>query len=177
MIKMDSTTKQRPRWTTERWRPIVGWEDLYEISDYGRVRRKARNKKSRYKMGKKLLMPAIDRNYRLFVILRDGPYRKKFAIKTLVMAAFIRNYKGGRVICKDGDNKNCHVNNLWEVDNLKKKQLSREELDDVHRRLELGESGASIARLYHLSRAAICIIKRKKRVRDQEEKDRASLNL
>lgn len=24
---------------TERWLPVVGWEDLYEVSDLGRVRR------------------------------------------------------------------------------------------------------------------------------------------
>jgi len=175
---VDSTTKTRPRWVSERWRPIAGWEGLYEVSEYGRVRRTARTKKERYKLHQKIIRPIVDRNFELNINLWDRKRRKKYRVKQLVMAAFIRNYNGGRIYCKDGDKKNCHVNNLWEKGNPKKKKLSEEELLGVLLQLMAGHSGASIARNFNVSRAAISAIKRKReRARDQKKKESESLDV
>lgn len=175
---MDSTWKAKPRWTTERWRPIAGWEELYEVSDLGRVRRKVRvQKPGNRRFGKRLVRAQVDKNFELFVELYLSKKRKKLKVKKLVMAAFNRNYKGGIVHAVDGNNKNCRINNLREKGNLYRKRLSKEEISEIHKRLKSGERGVRLAEEFNVSRACICIIARKMRARDQETKTSESRDI
>ena len=80
---------------TEIWLPIEGYENLYEVSNLGRVRRlesvvngKAGSKR---KVPEKILKPGTHRNGYLFVTLSKNGIRRHFLLHRLVATAFIPN--------------------------------------------------------------------------------------
>lgn len=70
---------------TEEWRPVVGYEGLYEISNIGNVKSFVK-----YKQGK-ILKPAKDTKGYLFVNLQKHKIVKHCSIHRLVALAFIPN--------------------------------------------------------------------------------------
>lgn len=104
----------------ERWRPAVGYETLYSVSDYGQVisrdRRVPHPRWPGYTslIKGRLLKPYLlaDGRQRVFLYSGDGPGRP-FYIHTLVAAAFIGPRPEGLNIChNDGDPSNNYVGNL-----------------------------------------------------------------
>ena len=65
--------------TPEEWRPVVGWEDLYEVSDQGRIHS--------LRTGK-YLKPGMDRRHRHVALCR-GDGGKSYRVHKLVMEAFV----------------------------------------------------------------------------------------
>lgn len=61
---------------TERWLPVVGWEDLYEVSDLGRVRRD----------GHVLACRGV--KYPMLGLSRNGKVTSR-TVHTLVLEAFV----------------------------------------------------------------------------------------
>lgn len=95
----------------EIWKIIENWED-YEISNYGRVRRKktAINNK-RWKVGR-VLRPQSNGNY-LFICLHKNGIKKRFYIHRLVLMAFNREpLKDEEGNHKDGNKLNNYMGNL-----------------------------------------------------------------
>lgn len=90
----------------EEWRPVIGFEDRYEVSNLGNVRSIFRYKK--------ILKPWYDKDgySRVHLISKDGK-RKHFSIHRLVAINFIHNPNNlPQVNHISGDkNDNC-VNNL-----------------------------------------------------------------
>ncbi|MBK9126301.1 MAG: HNH endonuclease [Phycisphaerales bacterium] len=79
---------------TETWKPVVGFEDLYEVSDRGRVRsldRYARTKGGapRLSRGRILHLAVNSGGYMQVVLSREG-VRKNASVHRLVAAAFLR---------------------------------------------------------------------------------------
>lgn len=79
----------------ERWRPVVGWEDLYEVSDRGRVRSLDRwvphGVGMRFHAGRILKPAPHNAGYPKVNLCRgkDGGYRRKCAyVHRLVLEAF-----------------------------------------------------------------------------------------
>ena len=68
----------------ERWKPIFGYDGMYEVSDLGRVR-------SKYSGEWKVLMFDMDRNGYLKVGLSKYGKVKHFLVHRLVAQAFIEN--------------------------------------------------------------------------------------
>lgn len=103
--------------TPEEWRPVVGYEGAYEISDRGRVRSMDRvrtdtwGRRTRY-LGQ-LLKPrrsGPQGKYYLTVALTNGAHGK---IHVLVAAAFIGPRPDGAQVChNDGDRFNNQASNL-----------------------------------------------------------------
>lgn len=94
----------------EEWRPVVGWENIYSVSNHGRVRR------DRDGIGThagRILSPILLRNGRLNAHLRDRQRCKPSLIHRLVLAAFVGPCPAGYQ-CRhlDGDPANNHVSNL-----------------------------------------------------------------
>lgn len=79
----------------EEWRPIEGYEGLYEVSNTGRVRsvdRYVKSKGESYWLRKgKMLSPGKDTYGYLFVILTCNGKRKAINVHRLVAKAFIEN--------------------------------------------------------------------------------------
>lgn len=78
----------------EEWRPVVGFEGLYEVSDKGRVKSLARIVKGKIGTTKrlkgKILRPKISNRYQRVWLCRDG-FKKIYGIHRLVAQAFIPN--------------------------------------------------------------------------------------
>lgn len=74
--------------TEERWLPVVGHEDRYEVSDNGRVR--SLRAKYRLRAIPKILTPGTDRYGYRFVNLAVAPHRyTSQRVHVLVLAAFV----------------------------------------------------------------------------------------
>ena len=101
----------------EEWRPVVGWEGLYEVSDQGRVRSSDRTvhckngRTQRYKG--RVLKPRKSRDGHLRVYLcREGKPRNK-SVHRLVLEAFVGVCpEGMECLHADGNPENNRVANL-----------------------------------------------------------------
>lgn len=71
----------------ERWKAIVGYEGLYDISDKGRVKSLGNNKSRK----EKILNPAKNHKGYLFVVLYKDGHGKTIKVHRLVAEAFIPN--------------------------------------------------------------------------------------
>ncbi len=81
----------------EVWKPISGYEGLYEISNYGNVKSLKSNK---------LLKPLNNGNEYLIVNLsKKGKVKKQF-IHRLVATAFVENLHGFNIVNHRDENKN-----------------------------------------------------------------------
>lgn len=107
----------------ETWKPVVGFEGLYEVSDLGRVRSLDREIEWAYKSGKvalrlhkgRILSPSSTKKYAgyLQVNLHARKERKNVTVHSLVAAAFIGQRPPGIEIAhSDGNTHNNRVNNL-----------------------------------------------------------------
>lgn len=89
---------------SERWKPITDWENLYEISDAGRVKS--------LRTGQ-VKIPDINNCGYARVILCDGSRRKRRFIHQLVAAAFCDGFFNGATVNHiDGDKQNNRFENL-----------------------------------------------------------------
>lgn len=103
---------------TEVWKPVVGYEGLYEVSDHGRVRgldrldARGRRWKGRVLKGTRHTMG----DYRVVNLAKDGRNRLRF-IHRLVLEAFVGTPNPGDQGCHgDGNPTNNHVDNLrWDT--------------------------------------------------------------
>lgn len=80
----------------EIWKPIEGYEGLYEVSNFGRVRsldRYVRNNDAyNRKICGKIMKPHMNENGYMIVSLRNGGERhKKYRVHRLVALAFLPN--------------------------------------------------------------------------------------
>lgn len=88
----------------ELWKDIVGYEGLYQVSNFGRV------KSLRYN---KIMSPGKNPDGYLFINLHKDKTRKYCAVHRLVSSAFIdKPYNLSEVNHKDSDKTNNNVNNL-----------------------------------------------------------------
>lgn len=100
----------------ESWRPVVGYEGIYEVSDQGRVRsvdRVSRFKRTVRKVPGVVLKPLNHPNgYRRVALWKDGIYRSAF-IHTLVLEAFAGpRPKDAEAAHNDGSKDNNTISNL-----------------------------------------------------------------
>ena len=75
----------------ETWRPVVGYEAWYEVSDLGRVRSLDRYTRVRHGLRLlrgRILKPGISSTKRTVVLYRDGDTRKTRLVAHLVLEAF-----------------------------------------------------------------------------------------
>lgn len=95
----------------EKWVPIEGYEDLYEVSNKGRVRKK----------NGELRIPDHDKDGYPRVTLWDKGKSKTFTLHRLVAKAFVENTnpeKFDQVNHIDEDKNNCFFMNLEWCNNL-----------------------------------------------------------
>jgi hypothetical protein len=94
----------------ETWRPVVGHEGLYEVSDQGRVRRIAPSKGTT--VGRVLRYAKDRKGYRRVTLSRDR-VQTRFAVHHLVLEAFVASRPVGyECNHKDGNKHNNTPANL-----------------------------------------------------------------
>jgi hypothetical protein len=108
--------------SVEQWRPVVGWEGYYEVSDHGRVRsveRLVRRKDGRTRAAPSRILGtpfAKTGGYPVVNLWRDNKGRVE-KVHRLVLAAFVGPCPEGMEGChNDGDPTNSHLDNLrWDT--------------------------------------------------------------
>ena len=93
----------------EHWKPVVGYETLYQVSDLGRVRT--------IKTGR-LKKASVDKHDgRCFLLLWSNNRYKLMRVARLVLFAFRGSPLSGQECChNDGDTSNNHLSNLrWDT--------------------------------------------------------------
>ena len=91
----------------EIWRNVVGYEGLYQVSSFGRV-------KSFYGIGERLLTPSANKSGYQYTVLTDkNKIRKSCKVHTLVARAFLPNPENKPVVHhRDSNRANNRVSNL-----------------------------------------------------------------
>lgn len=102
---------------TEIWKPVVGWEDLYQCSNFGRIKSMSRNS-VRYRNGIRMVVPIPERilqsNTSQITLSRDG-YKACLLRKRVIAEAFFhfeQNMSSYYIHQIDGDITNCKLDNL-----------------------------------------------------------------
>lgn len=100
----------------ESWRPVPGYEGLYEVSDFGRVSRLPSVIKTirgeRPTPGRYLKTGPNSDGYPKVCLSRENKKTTLF-VHRLVLLAFVGKCKEGEVVCHlDGNPANCHIDNL-----------------------------------------------------------------
>lgn len=133
----------------EEWRDIEGYEDLYKISNLGRVKSLVGFNGHEYIKREKILKPSrqyVGNNYSRYIVnLSKNKKRKSFKIHRLVAKAFIPNIENKmKINHKDGNPLNNKVDNLewctqkeniihaYETGLIKKFQISKEKLNELY---------------------------------------------
>lgn len=166
----------------ENWRPVPGFEGLYEVSNLGNVRSLdryclGRDGRKELHWGKQLTPQKLWNGY-LEVYLSDresGERRKHRTVHSLVAEAFLGpRPKKHDIMHLDGDRSNNCVENLMygtRSENLIQTyqyggrvangKLTKEQATDVIQRLERGENPQALAREYGVNSAAVYHIRNK----------------
>lgn len=102
---------------TEQWKPVVGWEGLYEVSSEGRVRSRRREVAggggSRAVRGGRVLNPSPTNGY-LHVTLSNASRRQSKRVHVLVLEAFRGTRPEGFHGChRDGNASHNALSNLY----------------------------------------------------------------
>lgn len=167
----------------EVWRPVVGYEGLYEVSDLGVVRsvtyvRKYRNSR---RIGRVIRHAVNHRGYIVVRLCRDAVERS-LMVHRLVLESFVGVRPDG-LECRhfDGDKTNNALLNLsWgtskenTADRIRHGTLSHGERSgravisdavacEIKRRVTAGEKCARVAREYGVSRGLVSHIKHGRR--------------
>lgn len=83
---------------TEIWKPIKGYEELYEVSNFGRVKSLAKRVGTSFRNSEKILKSSnVAHGYQAVVLHHDGK-QKTHTIHRLVAEAFIKNPKNKRCV-------------------------------------------------------------------------------
>lgn len=106
---------------SEQWRPIKGYEGLYEVSDLGRVRSLDRYNKGRVRRGRILRHYVTGSEYYQVCLSKEGAQRN-IAVHRLVAEAFVPNPHGKDTVNHINedklDNRACNLEWLTRKENL-----------------------------------------------------------
>lgn len=97
------------------WKPIVGYEDLYEVSDFGQVRRVPRS--PAYPTARRILRPWMSTTgYPCVSLYRQG-VKRAFKVHRLVAFAFLSGASPDLDAChNDGNRLHTNASNLrWDT--------------------------------------------------------------
>jgi hypothetical protein len=136
----------------EQWKPIPGYEGLYEVSDQGRV-------KSTFRY-RKILKSTVNRYGYQYVSLKG----KKYTVHTLVLLAFVGQKVSETCVCLHGDDNranNSLTNLRWGTVKQNSEDMvlkGRSLTGDRNHQAKLTEAdvwGAHVSRLFGASYSTI----------------------
>ena len=136
--------------TPPNWKPVVGYENSYSVSDKGEIKSK---------LSGKVLRPNNSKNG-LRVALYDNGIPKIFPVRSLVLAAFVGPCPANHwPVNVDGNDENNALSNLkyqsrsdyLRTNMIGTVKLSNSEKEEIIDRIKSGESKTSIAALMGVS--------------------------
>lgn len=170
----------------EIWKDIQGYEQFYQVSNYGRIRSKGRSfKREKYiHVYKPKILSCVKQkshNY-LTIRLNDGIQTKGYLVHRLVAINFIENHDNRpQVNHKDANTLNNNLNNLewctpsenvkhsFKLNNIDRKgennhrnKLKEKDVINIKKRILYGERNIDISKIYKVTPATISDIKNKK---------------
>lgn len=96
----------------EIWKPVVGYEGLYEVSNLSRIRSLPRNTKNQYKLGTIKKCTILNTGY-YYVNLYKNKHSRRCLLHRIVAEAFIPNPSNFPCVNhKDGNKLNNDITNL-----------------------------------------------------------------
>lgn len=110
----------------ETWKPIPGYEGIYEVSDLGNVKSLSREVHNRV-MNEKILKPCMSKRKYYSVVISKEKNIKRFSIHQLVAMAFLDHKPNGNTLVVDhingkhDDNRLVNLQILTQSENLKKR--------------------------------------------------------
>lgn len=167
-------------YTEEEWRPVVGYEDRYEVSEFGKIRNIRRPRKPLLKQWTKKPY-----GHKTVNIIGNNNVRRGRLVHVLVLEAFFGPKQDGQETRHlDGDSSNNHISNLkWgtHIENMADSirhgtfffagnigeenmhsKLMEKDVIEIKRMLNNGKRGKDIAVKYGVTAAAIHLIKKGK---------------
>lgn len=165
---------------SEQWRPVIGYEGLYEVSDLGRVRSLARQTSMGARGGRVLKPNPLPKGYLAVTLSRPPNVKRRVAyVHTLVLEAFVGPRPPGMDACHSPDPTpaNCRLDNLrWDTrrNNFADKRqhgtqtrggrhpqalLTEEQAAEI---LASSESGSALARRFGVTQSTVSAIRRGK---------------
>lgn len=154
---------------TENWKPVVGWEGFYEVSDMGRVRslpRRVQRRTTSYPVLGGIMTPRRNKYTEHKTVLLRRPGEHKYArIHRLVLEAFVGPCPDGMEGCHTNDiaDDNRLANLRWAThrDNAKDaKRNNRYEVGSKHHEAKLDECAVmAIRRKYREGVAQHLLVK------------------
>ena len=151
----------------EIWRPVVGYEGRYEVSNLGNLR----SLKFRGVCGENLMKSS--KNYNGYHVVSLGKERKQFRLHVLVLEAFVGPRPEGMQGChRDNDKSNNSLSNLrWDTPkgNISDRRdysgegnpnakLTREQTVEIAARRQDGETTTILAAEFGISNVRVCQI-------------------
>lgn len=117
---MTTLAEMKSALEAEKWKPVVGWEGLYDVSSHGRVRalpRTIRQARGRTYVRKAHMMSTKRSTRYVRMQLRDGSRKEHISIHVAVLEAFVGPRPDGHHAChNDGDGRNNRLDNLrWDT--------------------------------------------------------------
>lgn len=164
----------------EEWKSVAGYEGIYEVSNWGRVRTSLNINFGHYKPGKVFNLHLGKNGYFMVGLWRDKK-RVPTTVHSLVLETFVSPRPTG-MVCRhlDGDRTNNAVNNLqwgtYEENSADRKghgtanagsrhgmsKLTEETVLRIRAFAEIGNTNRSIAKLFGLTPSNVgYIVKRK----------------
>lgn len=144
----------------EKWQHIVGYERIYQVSDYGRVKRVCGG--SGTQIGR-ILKENLGINKRLRVNLYKNNNRTTCNIHRLVLEAFVGLYPSGMVTRHlDGNPQNNKLTNLkWGTysENTQDSILIEDDVVSIIKLLQNGKTQKEIAKIFDITKQQISLIK------------------
>lgn len=144
---------------SEEWRPVVGWEEHYEVSNLGRVRR--------IQTGRILVAQCSSRKSNYCVYLGAAGRRAGRAIGHLVADAFLDGPRKGMIVChKDNNIVNNKLENLYWVKHepsestraaAKARKRTQEERAQCRARLLKRLQDPDVYAKFYRARKVICV--------------------
>lgn len=151
----------------EQWRPVVGYEGFFEVSDHGGFRSVTRTDRlGRVWEGKAIKAFPAHAGHLRVQLRREGTVRHRY-LHVLVLEAWIGPRPPGMQCChNDGNPANNHVNNLrWDspvancMDTFRhgtgSVRLTEQEVRSIRADREAGHTIGAIARRMNVSRPTI----------------------
>lgn len=149
---------------TEQWRPVVGFEGRYEVSDQGRVR------SLRFRGNGDSRLMSAPKNRAGYRVLTLGVDRRQFRLHVLVLEAFVGPRPDGAQGCHNDSNKenNSAANLRWDSpagniadrasiagDKNPNAKLSEAQRSMAVKRVLAGESSTDVAVSLGVTRARV----------------------